>query len=367
MTNSVAAFTGAAVPKLIAPPPVEPPGPGEVRCKTLMLGICGTDRDILESTSPACPVGSEFLVLGHECLARVEEVGPEVTDCEAGDLVVPAVRRPRQQDNESSGQIRRRVDMVPWGNYVERGIVAEHGFSLPAWIDRPEFLFPVSSEIKDIAVLAEPISVSEKAVREAEQIQNTRLSDEWQRQAPRVLVTGLGPIAFAAAIVCRARGWPVTMYGRDDPDSFRAGLVTSFDCDYVHEGAYTWALADVEEDGFDLILECTGNDVVMMKAAGTLASCGILVWEGSTRLPQPCQHNVAEIMRAGILRNHVYLGTVNNAPVDMGRALEHLVSQRSRYGSAIRQLVTRQVSVDESLWHYQNREPQGVKTVVVFD
>ena len=72
-------------------------------------------------------------------------------------------------------------------------------------------------------------------------------------------------------------------------------------------------------------------------------------------------------MRAGILRNHVYLGTVNNAPVDMGRALEHLVSQRPRYGSAIRQLVTRQVSVDESLWHYQNREPQGVKTVVVFD
>ena len=43
MTSSVAAFTGAAVPKLIAPPPVEPPGPGEVRCKTLLLGICGTD------------------------------------------------------------------------------------------------------------------------------------------------------------------------------------------------------------------------------------------------------------------------------------------------------------------------------------
>lgn len=367
MTNSVAAFTGSPVPKLIEPPSVELAGPGEVRCETLLLGICGTDRDILESTSPVCPVDSEFLVLGHECLAQVVEVGPEVTDCEVGDLVVPAVRRPRQQDNESSGQIRRRVDMVPWGNYVERGIVAEHGFSLPVWIDRPEFLFPVSSEIKDIAVLAEPISVSEKAVREAEQIQNARLGDEWQRRAPRVLVTGLGPIAFAAAIVCRARDWPVTIYGRDDPDSFRAGLATRFDCDYVHEGAYTWSLSDVEQDGFDLILECTGNDLVMMQAAGTLASCGILVWEGSTRLPQPRQHNVAEIMRAGILRNHIYLGTVNNAPVDMGRALEHLVSQRPRYGSAIRQLVTRQISVDESLWHYQNREPQGVKTVVVFD
>ena len=367
MTNSVAAFTGSPVPKLIESPPVELAGPGEVRCKTLLLGICGTDRDILESTTPVCPVDSEFLVLGHECLAQVVEVGSEVTDCEVGDLVVPAVRRPRQQDNESSGQIRRRVDMVPWGNYVERGIVAEHGFSLPVWIDRPEFLFPVSSEIKDIAVLAEPISVSEKAVREAEQIQKARLGDEWQRRAPRVLVTGLGPIAFAAAIVCRARDWPVTIYGRDDPDSFRAGLATRFDCDYVHEGTYTWSLADVEQDGFDLILECTGNDLVMMQAAGTLASCGILVWEGSTRLPQPRQHNVAEIMRAGILRNHIYLGTVNNAPVDMGRALEHLISQRPRYGSAIRQLVTRQISVDESLWHYQNREPQGVKTVVVFD
>ena len=366
MTNSVAAFTGSPVPKLIEPLPVDAPEPGEVCCETLMLGICGTDRDILESTSPVCPLDSEYLVLGHECLARVVQVGSGVTNCAAGDLVVPAVRRPRQQE-DSAGQIRRRVDMVPWGDYVERGIVAEHGFSLPTWIDRPEFLFPVPSEIKDVAVLAEPISVSEKAVREAEQIQDARLGDEWQRRAPRVLITGLGPIAFAAAIVCRARDWPVTIYGRDDPDSFRAGLVTKFDCDYVNEGTYSWSLPDVEQDGFDLILECTGNDVVMMQAAGTLASCGILVWEGSTRLPQPCQHNVAEIMRAGILRNHVYLGTVNNAPVDMAAALEHLVSQRPRYGSAIRQLVTRRISVDDSLWHYQHRERQGVKTVVVFD
>ena len=366
MSHSVAAFSGSPVPKLIEPLAANPPSSGQVRCETLMLGICGTDRDILESTSPVCPEGTDYLILGHECLARVVEVGSQVDSVSVGDLVVPAVRRPRQR-RADAGRANRRVDLEPWGGYVERGIVADHGFSLPTWIDQPQFLFPVPLEIEEVAVLAEPISVSEKAVREAEQIQNARLGDEWQRHPPRVLVTGLGPIAFAAAIVCRARDWPVTVYGRDDPGSFRATLVSRFECNYVYEGDYEWSLDDVEQDGYDLILECTGSDKIMMQAAGTLASCGVLVWEGSTRLPQSRQHNVAEIMRAGILGNHVYLGTVNNAPVDMQSALAHLLSQQSRYGSAIRQLVTRQVSVDDSLWHYQHREPQSIKTVVVFD
>ena len=53
-----------------------PPAPaaGEALCRTLELGICGTDREILHSAAPWTPVGEAHLILGHECLARIEDV-----------------------------------------------------------------------------------------------------------------------------------------------------------------------------------------------------------------------------------------------------------------------------------------------------
>src|SRR2546425_12261272 len=92
----------------------------EMLCRTLELGVCGTDREILNSSRPWTPPGEDRLILGHECLARIEAVGPGVSGYQPGDLVVPVVRR------ALPGQTRR-VDLLPFGAFVERGIVREHG------------------------------------------------------------------------------------------------------------------------------------------------------------------------------------------------------------------------------------------------
>ncbi|HAL14400.1 MAG TPA: hypothetical protein DCP67_11360 [Planctomycetaceae bacterium] len=361
--KSIAAFKGQQNPVLVDAISPEPLSSNQVRCETVLLGICGTDREILHSLTPGCPENDDFLVLGHECLARVVETANDVDGLSRGDLVVPAVRRPTGVD---ASVIQRRVDMMPWGCYVERGIVGEHGFSLPTWNDQPDYLFHVPEHIADVAVLAEPISVSEKAVREAEQIQAARLGDIWQQRPPRVLVTGLGPIAFAAVIACRSRDWPVTVYGRDPADSFRASLATEFDAKYLNQDDWNWDDADLDRDGFDLILECTGSDQVAIKTALALSSCGIMVWEGCSRTPESADHNLSLIMRNAILRNHVFLGTVNNAPQDMQSGVDFLVSLDDKYGHAIRKMITNRVTPENSLWHYQNREPQGIKTIVEY-
>ena len=70
-----------------------PPAVGEVLCRTLELGVCGTDREILLSAKPWLPEGEDKLILGHESLARIEAVGSGVADFQPGDLVVPVVRR----------------------------------------------------------------------------------------------------------------------------------------------------------------------------------------------------------------------------------------------------------------------------------
>src|SRR5688572_5465115 len=90
---AVAAQIGSTQPRLIDVPPPPAPGAGEVLCRTLELGICGTDREILHSAAPLAPPGEERLILGHECLARIEAVGEGVSGFATGELVVPVVRR----------------------------------------------------------------------------------------------------------------------------------------------------------------------------------------------------------------------------------------------------------------------------------
>src|ERR1700683_2443389 len=68
--------------------------PTAVKLRVLNVGVCGTDREIasFQYGFPP-PAGSDFLVMGHECLGEIIEVGPEVRDLRPGDLVTPMVRR----------------------------------------------------------------------------------------------------------------------------------------------------------------------------------------------------------------------------------------------------------------------------------
>ncbi len=359
--SAIAAFPGSTLPGIVAMPEPCAPGPGEVLCRTLELGVCGTDREILHSANPWVPAGEKFLVLGHECLGEVLAVGAGVSEFRPGDLVVPAVRRPKPGET-------RRLDYLPLGKFTERGIWSEHGFSVPRWLDRPEHLYRVPPAIASLAVFAEPLAVAEKGANEALALQSTRLGGQiWRDNPPRVLVTGMGPIGFAAVLAAVARGWPVSMVGRDEPDSFRAGLAKELGPTYIPAEKMKWEPADVERDGFDLCLECTGSDDIMLSAAGTLRSCGIMVWLGSTRLPQPASRNVARLMRDGLIRNHLHIGTVNAAPRDFRDALSHLAQLQQTYAKQLASLFTARVKLEESLWHYEHRQAQGIKTVVMLE
>lgn len=357
---AIAARTGSTQPTIVEVDAPHEPAAGEVLCRTLQLGICGTDREILHSANPWTPAGDDFLVLGHECLARIEAVGEGVAEYRPGDLVVPAVRRAKPGRT-------RRLDYLPLGAFTERGIWSEHGFSQSTWLDRPEHLYRVPVGIEDLAVLAEPLAVAEKGANEAHALQAARLGERvWNDEPPRVLVTGMGPIGFAGVLACRARGWPVIMYGRDADDTFRARLAQDLGAEYVPHERMRFEPENVEEAGIDLVLECTGSDDVMLAASQNLRSCGIMVWLGSTRLPRAKSHNVEKLMRDGLIRNHLHIGCVNAAPRDFRDALAHLAQLKGQYAARLAALITARVRLEDSLWHYEHRQPQGIKTVIEY-
>src|ERR671925_264025 len=65
-----------------------------VLVKVLRVGVDGTDKEINLAEYGAAPPGDDFLVLGHESFGRVQAVGSDVTEFQAGDYVVATVRRP---------------------------------------------------------------------------------------------------------------------------------------------------------------------------------------------------------------------------------------------------------------------------------
>ena len=361
MPKAIAAMAGSDQPHFVDVPPPTEPGTSEVLCRTLQLGVCGTDREILASKQPWLPQDEDFLILGHECLARVEAVGDGVTGLKAGQLVVPTVRRPLVESSI-------RPDFLSFGDYTERGIVRQHGFSQPLWLERPEFLIPVEQDFADVAVFAEPQSVAEKAVNEALLLQQARLGTEfWNTHPPRVLVTGQGPIAFAALIAGIARGWPVTMAGRDQDDTFRVSLARELGAtDYLPMKETRLDQRHSDADGFDLLLECTGSDDVLMLASRALAARGVAVWLGASRHPKPASHNVDRLMRNAVMKNHLHLGSVNAADRDFVDGLDNLRSMNRTRPEALRRMFTTHVPFEAALDEYTARRKQSVKVVIQY-
>jgi threonine dehydrogenase-like Zn-dependent dehydrogenase len=179
--------------------PRDEPGLGEVLVRVRQVGICGTDRELIHGSFGTAPTGAASLVLGHEMLGRVEAVGPEVFDFVPGQLVTATVRRPDGCPACTAGQ----PDMCQWLDYTERGIAGSHGFMTESVVEDVHWVVGVPHELAHIGILVEPLSVVEKAFRQANLIQRRLAS--WTR-GPR---WSSAPVLsdYSARSSCVRVGW----------------------------------------------------------------------------------------------------------------------------------------------------------------
>src|SRR5438309_8347998 len=181
-----------------------PDGRG-VLVKVLRVGVDGTDKEINAAEYGAAPPGFNFLVIGHEGFGQVEAVGPNVTELRPGDYVVATVRRPGRSIYDLIGT----SDMTTDDTYFERGISLRHGFLTEHYVDDAEFIVKVPRGLRRVGVLLEPMTVVEKGIAQAYEIQ--RRLRVWRPR--RAAVMGAGTIGLLATLVLRLRGLEVTAFG----------------------------------------------------------------------------------------------------------------------------------------------------------
>ena len=160
-----------------------------VLVEVLRVGVDGTDK-INQAELGAAPEGYDFLVTGHESLGRVLEVGPNVHELSPGDYVVATVRRPGNSIYDRIGT----YDMTTDETYYERGINLLHGFLTERYVDNSEYIVKVPNALAESGVLLEPVSIVEKGVEQAYEIQ--RRLGVWRPK--RAAVVGAGPLGLLA-------------------------------------------------------------------------------------------------------------------------------------------------------------------------
>jgi threonine dehydrogenase-like Zn-dependent dehydrogenase len=313
-----------------------PDGRG-VLVKVLRVGVDGTDKEINAAEYGDAPDGFDFLITGHESLGRVLEVGPNVpSHIQPGSVVVASVRRPGMSIYDAI----RLQDMTTDDVYFERGINKRHGYLTEYYVEDHEFVVPLPNCLSETGVLLEPLTVAEKAIAQAFEIQ--RRLKVWQPR--RAAVLGSGTVGLLATLALRLRGIEVTCISLRPAPYLNSDLIEEIGATYVS----TQESSIAEQGPFDIVIEATGFSPLVWEAAQVLDKNGVLVLVSVTGGDRKVEIPSDAINQAFVLGNKVMVGSVNASPEDFARGRDDLVKAYAFYPGWLEKLLTTPVSGLES-------------------
>jgi glucose 1-dehydrogenase len=328
--------------------PAPRPGHGELLVEVLRLGVCGTDREIVEGGHGESPEGRDRLVLGHELLGRVAEA-PAGVDFRSGDLVAGIVRRPDPVPCPCCA--RGEWDMCRNGRYTERGIKGRDGYGAEFVALETDFAVPVDPALGDLGVLTEPASVLAKAWEQIERISGRACAPH-----ERVLVTGAGPIGLLAALMGVQRGFQVHVLDRAER-GLKPELVRALGAGY-HSGSIEEVSKRAEPD---IVVECTGVAELVVDAMQFTAPGAVVCLTGVAP-SRNLSVDVGALNNEIVLENDVVFGSVNAARRHFEQAADAL--KRADRGWLGR-LITRTVPLER--WQEAlDKGEDDIKVVVEF-
>ena len=260
--------------------PLPTAGPGEAVMRITLTTICGTDLHIVRGEYPVKP----GLIIGHEPVGVIEEIGQGVTGYQVGDRVLVGAITPcgqctaclsaqwaqcgRDSGYEALGGSR-------FGNTIN-GAQAEYLLVPNAQTN----LAKIPDELSDeqVVLLADIASTGFSGAESAD----IKLGDS-------VVVFALGPIGLSAAIGAKLMGAAFVIGVEGDPA--RIEFAKQMGIDVVLDHNQVDVLAEIKKltGGADVAIEALGlqetfeNCLRCLRPGGTLSSLG--VYSGKLEIP----------------------------------------------------------------------------------
>jgi D-arabinitol dehydrogenase (NADP+) len=243
--------------------PTPEPGPGEVRLRSAITGVCGTDLHIHEGG-----FDSRYpLIPGHEIVGLVDSLGDGVGDLQVGQLVAA--------DNTvlcGHCYYCRRDEPLFCQNFYSLGVNGPGGFADFVLV-RAEKCFAADDLGSEVAVMVEPTACVVHG-----------LDVLALRPGSDVLVFGAGPTGLLLAqLLLHGGAARVTAAA---PTRFKLDLARSYGVDETVQLDRSDPTAGMLEmrrlapEGFDVVVEATGAVPVLERAVGLTKMGGTLMVYG---------------------------------------------------------------------------------------
>jgi threonine 3-dehydrogenase len=238
--------------------PEPPMGIDDVRIGVRRTGICGTDLHIASWDPWAARTIKPPLVVGHEFVGEVLEVGANVRDLTAGDV--------SGEGHVVCGRCRH-CRAGRWNlcaNTVGLGVNRDGAFAEQVVLPVTNVWHHWPGIDEEVGAIFDPFG---NAV-------HTALSFEVLGED--VLVVGAGPIGLMAAAVARHAGARYVVVS--EPNAFRRELAFRMGATHVLDPRAR-DLGDLQKEigmveGFDVVLEMSGNAAALRDALGNMAHGG---------------------------------------------------------------------------------------------
>lgn len=369
--KAIAVFPEKREVKLIDHPAPIIRKPTEVRLRMLDVGVCGTDKEIASFQYGSPPENSEYLVIGHESLAEVVEIGKGVTHLKVGDLVVSMVRRPCEHKDCLACRSGRQ-DFCYTGDFKERGIKDVHGFMTEFVVDDENFMIPVPRELRDIGVLIEPLTIAVKALAQLLQIQarlpwtSPIVPGKKSEFCHRAVVLGAGPVGILGAMVLVNAGFETFVYSRGSETGTKGLLTKSFGATFISTESHSAKSLFDHIGSIDVVYEAVGVSKLAFEVLEMLGTNGVFIFTGIPGRKPPIEIDTDLMMRNLVLKNQAVYGTVNAGKTAHEEAVRNLKVFVSKWPAAVRSLITGRYPI-ERFADLLLGKPGGIKNVITFD
>jgi threonine dehydrogenase-like Zn-dependent dehydrogenase len=368
--QAVAVFPGEREVRVVDEPEPRITSPTEARLRVLDVGVCGTDREICAFEYGTPPAGRAHLVLGHESLSRVEEVGPGVTRVRPGDLVVTMVRRPCPHD-WCGACPQDRQDFCFTGDFEERGIKGRHGFMTEQIVEEEKYLVPVPQALREVGVLVEPLTIAEKALIQLWDVQERlpwlcpHRPGRSHGHCRRALVLGAGPVGLLGAMALRARDFETIVYAREQVPNAKAAVAAGIGARYVSSEDVPPGQIEETFGAIDVVYEAAGASQLAFDVMGEMGANSVFIFTGVPGRKAPVPVDTDLVMRNLVLKNQIVYGTVNAGRDAFEAAVADVGEFLKRWPEATRALISGRHPVAKARDLLLGR-PGGIKHVLAF-
>ncbi len=351
-TMKAAVFEGKGSIKLRQVPKPKP-GIGEALIRVTLTTICGTDIHILRGEYPV----RAGLVVGHEPVGVIEEIGPGVLGYEAGDRVIVGAITP-------CGQCRACLSGTPAQcSHMAEGYEAVGGWRFGNTIDgcQAEYVLVPNAQANLAKI---PAGLRDEDVVLCPDIMSTGFSASERagvRLGDAVAVFAQGPIGLCATAGAKLSGASLVI-GIDRVPA-RLEMAKRMGADVVLNYEEQDVVAEIRKltgGGADVAIEALGtqstfeNALRAIRPGGTLSSLG--VYSGHLSLP-------LEPFAAGLGDHTIVTSLCPGGKERMRRLMSIVAARRAPFGA----LVTHSFSLDqlEEAYELFAQQRDGVLKVAI--